>query len=238
MSGVSRSIGVREALEVLGVGSDADPRRLRSAYLTAVKAAHPDRAGGDAERLRRVVEAYEALRARRLPEPRETEPQPEKPARSRPAPLPRLEITVAEAMLGGVRMVTLQNGEAISVRLPPGLRVGDKVGVSGAGMAVAVISEAGAAIVGDHLCLTVPVERAILAAGGRLTVETPTGPLTVRVSRQDATRGLVRIAEAGLPARGRHARGHLFVRLEARPAARFETPAQAMLRRFTAVWAA
>jgi curved DNA-binding protein len=238
MSGVNRSIGVREALGVLGVGSDADPRRLRSAYLTAVKAAHPDRAGGDAERLRRVVEAYETLRARRLPEPQPDAPRPEKPARPRPAPLPRLEITIAEAMLGGVRMVTLQGGETLSVRLPPGLRVGDKVGLSGTGMAVAMIPEAGAAVIGDHLCLTVPVERAILADGGRLTVETPGGPMMVRVSRQDATRGLVRVADAGLPARGRHAQGHLFVRLEALPDARFETPARAMLRRFTAVWAA
>ena len=232
MSGARHSIGVREALGVLGVASDADPRRLRSAYLTAVKAAHPDRAGGDAERLRQVVEAYETLRARQMPAP--TAP----PARPRPKPLPRLEISAAEAMLGGVRIMTLESGEEVSVRLPPGLRAGDRVGVSGAAMAVAVTGEAGAAVIGDHLCLTIQVDQAILSGGGRVTLETPSGPLALRVTRQDATRGLVRVSGGGLPARGRHAQGHLFVRLEPLPNILFETPAQAMLRRFTAVWAA
>ena len=231
MGRVSQAIGVREALDVLGVGPDADPRRLRSAYLTAVKAAHPDRAGGDTERLRTVVEAYEALGARR------TAPQ-ASPPRPRAPVLPRLDITPALAMLGGVHPVTLNGGEPIPVRLPPGLRVGDKVGVSGVKMTVAIASAGGAAVIGDHFCLTVQVNAAVLRDGGRINIETPSGPRSLRVNRQDAARGLVRIPGGGLPARGRHAQGHLFVRLEAQLEALAETPAKAMLRRFTAVWAA
>jgi hypothetical protein len=70
-------------------------------------------------------------------------------------------------------------------------------------------------------------------------VPTPAGPLRVEVSRQDAARGLVRVDAARLPAQGRHAPAHLFIKLErAVTAADGETRTRAMLRRFTSAWAA
>lgn len=240
MSRGQGSIAARDALSVLGLAEHAEPRRLRDAYLTAVKAAHPDKPGGDAERLRRVIEAYELLRDRRAPEPPPAFAQSASPTKSTPRPTSRrLEITPMEAVFGGVRSVPMRGVSDVSVRLPPGLRVGDLVGVSGVVMTVAISSDDSATIVGDNLCLTVPVDRTFLAIGGNLEVSTPTGPLQVQVSRQEAVRGLVRVDGARLPVQGRHPRGHLFIKLEPAAAAAYgETRTRLLLRRFTAAWAA
>ena len=53
------------ALEVMGLGSDTDRRKLRRRYSELVRRYHPDRNGGDRSheaRLTRVVEAYQLLR--------------------------------------------------------------------------------------------------------------------------------------------------------------------------------
>ena len=57
-----------EALEVMGLGTDIDRRRLRRRYSELVRRYHPDRNGGDRQyeaRLNRVVEAYQTLRKAR-----------------------------------------------------------------------------------------------------------------------------------------------------------------------------
>lgn len=54
-----------QALEVMGLGSDTDRRRLRRRYSELVRRYHPDRNGGDRSyetRLNRVVDAYQLLR--------------------------------------------------------------------------------------------------------------------------------------------------------------------------------
>jgi curved DNA-binding protein len=231
---------VRDALGVLGLAEHVEPRQLRDAYLTAVKAAHPDKPGGDAERLRRVIEAYEMLRDRRAPDPMPAFAEAASPTASTPKPSSRkLEITPLEAVFGGVRSVPMRGSGDVSVRLPPGLRAGDLIGVSGVVMTVAIASDDRASFVGDNLCIRVQVDRTLLVAGGNLEVSTPAGPMQVQVSRQDAARGLVRVDAARLPAQGRHAPGHLFIKLE-RPviAAEGETRTRVMLRRFAAAWAA
>jgi len=240
MSRGQGSTAVRDALGVLGLAEYAEPRQLRDAYLTAVKAAHPDKPGGDAERLRQVIEAYELLRDRRAPDPAPAFSQSASPTASTPKPSSRkLEITPLEAVFGGVRSVPMRGSGDVSVRLPPGLRNGDLIGVSGVVMTVAIASDERATFVGDNLCIRVEVDRGLLAAGGDLEVPTPAGPIQIQVSRQDAARGLVRVDGARLPAQGRHAQGHLFIKLE-RPvvAADGETRTRVMLRRFAAAWAA
>ena len=54
-----------KALEVMGLGRNADRKALRSRYSELVRRYHPDRNGGDRKfetRLNRVVEAYQLLR--------------------------------------------------------------------------------------------------------------------------------------------------------------------------------
>lgn len=51
-----------EARRVLGLGAaDRDPELVRRAYRAAVRRHHPDRPGGDADRFRRSVLAFELL---------------------------------------------------------------------------------------------------------------------------------------------------------------------------------
>lgn len=55
----------RRALDVLGLGFDADRKALRSRYSQLVRKYHPDRNGGDRTheaRLRAVVDAYQRLK--------------------------------------------------------------------------------------------------------------------------------------------------------------------------------
>lgn len=57
----------RRALNVLGLGIDADRRTLRQRYLDLVRQYHPDKNGGDRSHekaLQAVIEAYQALRGR------------------------------------------------------------------------------------------------------------------------------------------------------------------------------
>jgi curved DNA-binding protein len=227
----------QDALRLLGLPAPADPDQLRSAYLSAVKTAHPDRPGGDAERLRRVIEAYEFLRDRRAPEP-PAAPRAGPSAPPRPSSR-RLEISPMQAVFGGVHAAPMRGAGDATVRLPPGLRSGDLIGVTGVAMTIAIVADERSTFVGDNLCVRIEVERSFLAAGGRLELQTPQGPMSLQVSRQDAARGLVRIDGGMLPDQGRHPPVQMFVKLETAPAAAgSETRTRALLRRFTAAWAA
>jgi len=220
----------QDARTVLGLEAPVDEVGLRRAFRRAVKACHPDLPGGDAARLRMVIAAYRRLE----------KGGPDRPAASPgPAPRPRapaLVISPAAAALGGVSVVMLA-GRKARVALPPGLRHGDRVCVSGRISTVDIRGDRNASVIGDHLCLTVTVGASVLRSGGRLAIDTPVGPLQVWVSGGDAARGLVRVRGRGLPPRGTRPGGDLFVRLKPE-AVRHETATRAKLRRFTAAWAA
>ena len=219
-----------EAQRILGVGPAVSGAPLRQAYLAAVKASHPDMPGGDAARLRAVVAAYLLLKtpsAAAVYTP------------SAPAPMvDQLVITPAEAMTGGTVIVDLRAAGRVSVTLPPGLRQGERVRVAGRIVVVQVRGQAGAWVLGDHLCLTVLVDQGILNHGGRVRVATPLGEQSLWVGRAAAARGFVRLAGLGLPARGARPRGDLYVRLRPADDGEVERASRGLLRRFTEAWAA
>jgi len=213
-----------DALRLLGVSDSADADALRAAFRAAAKRAHPDHHGGDGERLRLIIEAYRTLRP--------------KGAALRYVAPRRLQITPTEAMLGGWRPVELAEGRQVTVRLPPGLREGEALSVEGQPMNVSIVGEDGQAVLGDHLCVTAEVPLSLRAVGGRLVVETPTGLQGLWVSAEDGARGLAKARGLGLPARGRHPQGDLYVLLMAIDAPVSESVVEAKLRRFNAQWAA
>lgn len=228
MSAGLGSTAEADALSLLGLDAGADAARLRQAFHAAVKASHPDRPGGDAARLRGVIDAYRTLQARPSP------PPPGAVVERRTA---RLILTPAEAMVGVVRRLAASGGGDLMVRLPAGLRSGDWVQVGVSLLAVMIKGDGEASVIGDHLCITVAVEPSLLRIGGRVAVATPSGAKDLWVSAGDGARGLVRLRGEGLPARGGRPRGDLFVRLKPASTAA-ESPAQSKLRRFTADWAA
>jgi curved DNA-binding protein len=225
-------ITLKAAREVLGVGPMADGGQVRRAFREAAKAAHPDRAGGDAERFRRVVEAYRRLQS--LPAPRDRIIQP--PATRPPEPS-ILSITPLVSLRGGTTEHRLADGRLARIRLPEGLRTGDRVRIGELRLSIVVRRAADMLVRGDDLWINVSISERALAEGGRIALETPLGRRIVWVTRKAAERGLVRLEGQGLPARGRHRQGHLFLRL-APKAGQADSAARVLLRRFAAAWAA
>jgi curved DNA-binding protein len=220
------------ARALLGVSADVSAEGLTAAFRDAAKEAHPDVDGGDAVRFRQVVAAYRLLQ--RLPPPRPAIHFPPVPATPRAE---RLQISALTAMQGG-SVETIAAGRKVRVHLPAGLREGDTVRVGAALLPVSLQGDFAALVRGHDLWLTIRLPAAVLADGGRVHVDTPLGRKTLWISRQAAERRLLRLPGQGLPARGPHPPGHLFLRLEADAAGKAESPARTLLRRFAAAWAA
>jgi curved DNA-binding protein len=146
-----------------------------------------------------------------------------------------LHITAAQAISGGWTDVRASDGRMLSVKLPAGLRTGETVRISGRLFRVAIGRFRGAGVTGDDVMITCAVSPAY---GGRRTLETPNGPVTIWFSSADGARGFARIAGQGLPARGRRAAGDLIVRLTPTLKAPGEGEVQAKRRRFAAAWSA
>jgi curved DNA-binding protein len=225
-------ISLAAARKRLGVGPAADEQALRSAFREAAKRAHPDRPGGDAAQFRAVIEAYQALRAPKA------SPINFPPARRPPRPVkPGFEIEPAVAMSGGEVLLATSDGRTLRVRLPAGLREGDMVRAGGEAFEARIRVDREMLVRGDDIWVTARVAKRLLVEGGRVEVATPLGQRAVWVNRRAGVRRLVRIPGQGLPARGKHAQGHLFLRLEAEGEPS-ESVARALLRRFAAAWAA
>lgn len=221
------------ARALLGVKPGASPAELRRAFREAAKQAHPDRPGGSPERFREATAAYHHLQ-HLAHAPRDGFAQPPVPA----APAPgELSIGPAVALAGGTADHRLADGRTIRLTLPAGLRTGDTVRAGTEALKVAVRGEAGMLVRGDDLWITVPVAPRTLTEGGRVALDTPIGRRIVWITRKAAERGLVRLVGQGLPARGGHAQGSLFLRLAPEPS-RTDSAARTLLRRFAAAWAA
>ena len=231
-------MGIRRAREILRLSPFYTLAELRLAFREAAKQHHPDRRGGDAERFREAVEAFHLLQM--AAEARAKAPPMSSPpvvARPRPARALFIEISPLTALNGGRVEHELADGRRVRLTLPPGLRDGDIVRAGAGETPIRIRPDGDTLVRGDDLWLTVPVDAGLLAEGGRIAVETPLGRRVVWITRKAGERGLVRLVGQGLPARGPHAAGHLFLRLTARPG-RIDSAARTLLRRFAAAWAA
>jgi curved DNA-binding protein len=227
----SPPISVKAARQVLGVGPLASAGEVRRAFREAAKLAHPDRPGGGEDHFREVVEAYHRLQT---PKPAATIIQPPAP---RPPEPGELAIDPLLALRGGVVEHRLADGRWIRVKLPSGLRSGDTVRAGGSELAVILRGAPEMLVRGDDLWVSVQVSPRLLAEGGRVALETPVGRRIVWLTKKAGERKLIRLVGQGLPARGRHRQGHLFLRL-APKTGDAHSAAAALLRRFTAAWAA
>ena len=223
------------AREILGVGLLASPSELRRAFLRASQTAHPDHVAGRGEQFRDVVMAYQRLNRalpRRIIQPPAVQARPPAPAKP-----DALSITPQMALEGGAIQQRLADGRLLEIQLPAGLRTGDSVRVGEAVLPVTVQSDPAMLVRGHDIWITVPVAPSTLAEGGRIALDTPMGRRIVWITRKAGERGLVRVVGQGLPARGRHPRGCLFIRLtEAKSST--DSHARTLLRRFQAAWAA
>jgi curved DNA-binding protein len=219
-----------QARTILGLAPEASPHAVIGAFRAAAKAAHPDRPGGDAARFREILEAYRLLQS-----------LPRFPALISPADVPaaepHVEIGPLTALFGGEAEAVLAGGRRVRARVPAGARHGEMLSVGKARVKVRIAAEPAVQVRGADLWVTAEIAAAVLAKGGRVSVATPLGEKVLWISGKVAERGLVRLEGQGLPARGPHPQGSLFIRLLSDTGAP-ESAARAQLRKFAAAWAA
>ena len=236
MSGTDQALTTRRARELLGVAASASPGELRRAFRNKAKSVHPDRDGGDADSFRRLVEAYDVLRGGSGPADILHQP-PSVQTRRRTPDGATLSLTPHLALRGGQAEHELADGRRLRITIPAGLRSGDRLRAGGEVLTVAVRGDGQLIVRGNDLWITAVLDRALLDQGGRVSLETPLGPRDVWITRKASARGLIRLTGDGLPARGRHRQGDLFIRLQAANETA-SSAARTLLRRFAAAWAA
>ncbi len=227
-----------EAMGLLGLEDLASPEAVATAFKAKVKTASPDHGGGDPDLFRRVIEAYRLLQKLNAARAAMANPSAAKPAAEQV-----INISIKEALGGLRRRIRLPDGSRAPVSLPPGLRNDDTVRLKQRGLAgadlmlrVRIAPEPRGAITGDDLWLTVDVDRRVLEQGGRIEVETPSGKRTVWIRKGLPADGRLRVRGHGLPARGDHPPGDLYVRPVAVDAPAPEDDARSRLGRFRGSW--
>jgi curved DNA-binding protein len=197
-----------EALALLGLSPGASAEVCKAAFRHCVKAARPDGQGGDAERFRRVIEAYRLLE-RAGAGPAAAEPETEIAS--------EVEITIEEACLGGARIVPVRGDKAFYWRIEPGLRDGDLVRQPSPfgelAFRIRIASEPDRKVMAGDLWITLGVDPWLLDDGGRLEVSTPFGPRSVWVPRGLPEEAMLRLKDCGLPARAGYPQGHGLLKL-------------------------
>lgn len=229
----SHEMTLSEARALLGVKAAATAADIRAAFRAKAKAAHPDASGGAADDFRRIVAAYRQLEPAAHSLERAQGAAPSRPSYA----TGELAITPLMAWGGGAVEHTAADGKKLRIRLPVGLRNGDIVRAGTERLAVTIRGQGGMIVRGDDLWITVSVPARTLEEGGRVPVVTPIGRRILWVTKKAGERRLVRAPGLGLPARGRHPEGCLFVRLAPKHGP-LDSAARNLLRRFTAAWAA
>lgn len=207
MSVADVELSIREARRRLGLAEDAPLSELQGAFQQALKTARGSQEHVTADVYRELLEAYRVLRG-------------EDPEARKPGAWPsRIELTPAEAIAGGMKAGRLPTGRPFETRLPAALREGDLVWVWGWLLQVKIDEGGELAVRGNDVWIVARKHPSDLKPGGRIGVETPTGPVTFRLSEEAIAAGLVRAPGFGLPPSRGHAQGDLYVRLVADPAA-------------------
>jgi curved DNA-binding protein len=223
------------AREILGLAPGADDAAIRMAFRRKALEVHPDRPGGTVRAFQQALAAFQLL----SPASPKSEKSRSTSATATPRPLSRtVLITPAQCMLGGRVETELASGRRVAIRVPAGLRTGDRVKVSGEVLSIAVQSSFDHRVLGHDLWIEVSVDRRTLLLGGRIEVPTPLGVRRVKLRPGPAARRVIRLNGGGLPARETHPEGHLVLMLKPTGEAPRMIPMRERLRNFTKAWAA
>lgn len=139
----------------------------------------------------------------------------------------KLELGVAEAFAGGMREIGLTAGDGttsrVSLKVPPGVRPGQKIRLSGKGgegslggpagdlyLEVDIVSDERFSLDGDDVILGLSVAPWEAALGATIAVATLDGEVRLKVPPGSSTGRRIRLKERGYPKAG-GARGDLFV---------------------------
>ena len=137
----------------------------------------------------------------------------------------RLPVEFLEAVNGAKRRITLSDGSTIDITVPPGARDGQLLrlaGKGGPGIGGGPSGDAFIEIVvtphplftrkGDDIHLELPVSLTEAVLGGKISVPTPTGAVTMNVPKGSNTGTVLRLRGKGV-ARADGTRGDEYVKL-------------------------
>jgi DnaJ-class molecular chaperone len=158
----------------------------------------------------------------------------------------RLGISLAEAISGGPRRITLPQGGSLDVTIPPGMVSGQTLRLKGKGGPGLGTGAAGDALIeievrpdprfvqeGDDLMIEVPVSLSEAVLGTKIRVPTPTAEVTMTVPRGSNSGTTLRLKGKGAP-RAAGGRGDQLVKLRIV----LPKPVDAELERFVSTWEA
>ena len=223
-----------DALAELGLGAEADDETIRGAFRSRLKEAHPDLNGGTDVLLRRIILARDLLMSDNRKSAEKAQwLQDFATSDHDPDGALLLTISLEQAIYGGEavqsvpalevtsvheHLTSLTDMKRLRITLPAGLRDGDKLRLTVEGAArpeqlfrIHVAADAGR-VAGNDIHVTAKVEARLMFSGGKAIITTPHGPREVDIVRGTDSLCLTGL---GLPMTSRHARGDLYVRLEA-----------------------
>jgi DnaJ-class molecular chaperone len=139
----------------------------------------------------------------------------------------QLAVDFLDAVNGAKRRLTMPDGKTLDVTIPAGLRDGQTLRLKGQGQPGPSAGPAGDAYVeiqvrphklferkGQDIHVELPVTLAEAVLGGKVTVPTVTGPVTMTVPKGSNTGTVLRLKEKGVPAPKAGTRGDQYVRLK------------------------
>ncbi|MEL7480068.1 MAG: J domain-containing protein [Pseudomonadota bacterium] len=137
----------------------------------------------------------------------------------------RVEIAFEDAVQGAKRDMTMADGKTITVSIPAGIETGKVLRLKSQGRPSRTGGPPGDALLevvvrdseiwtrdGDDLRMAVPIPLSIAVLGGAVEVQTPSGPITLKVPEGSNTGAVLRLRNKGVQKSGKP--GHLYARLE------------------------
>jgi DnaJ-class molecular chaperone len=123
----------------------------------------------------------------------------------------RLELEFLDAINGATQHITLPDGASLDVRIPAGTRDGQTLRLRGKGAPGVGEGPPGDALVevtvrphrtfsrdGDNIRVELPISLSEAVLGGKVTVPTPTGPVTMTVPKWSNTGAVLRLKGKGV----------------------------------------
>lgn len=151
----------------------------------------------------------------------------------------RVEVEFADAITGVQRRMRMSDGQHLDIKVPPGVETGQTLRLKSQGEPSPYGGPPGDALVeitvkphkswvreGDDVRMPVPISLETAILGGTVDVETPSGPLSLKVPEGSNTGAVLRLRGKGVQRSAKA--GHLYARLEIV----LDDPKDAELRRF------
>jgi len=138
------------------------------------------------------------------------------------------EITLEEAFSGTTRLIQDTSGHRIEVKIPAGVKNGQRIKVAGKGepglasgpsgdlyLAVSILEHSVFHLNGNNIHVDVPVPLTDAILGGEASVPTPKGKnLALKIPAETQNGKVFRLAGQGMPEVGKDTRGDLFAKVK------------------------